>query len=44
VDETVEARTVLSSEDPQLVHKKAQAYLRADDVDSAWKLLLAGIG
>lgn len=44
VEETVEARTVLSSEDPQVVHKKAQAYLRADDVASAWKLLLAGIG
>ena len=43
VDNTVVARTVLSSEDPLLIHKQAQTYLQNGDVDSAWKLLLAGI-
>ena len=43
VEETMEARTLLSSEDPLRIHKQAQAYLQEGDVDSAWKILLAGI-
>lgn len=43
VDQTPEARKVLSFEDAVLIHKRARAYLEAGDVDAAWKLLLAGI-
>ena len=41
VEENIEVRTVLSTADPDLIHKKAQEYLRSEDVESAWKLLLA---
>jgi flavin reductase (DIM6/NTAB) family NADH-FMN oxidoreductase RutF len=43
VNETVEARTALSSGDPLQVQKQARAYLREGDVAAAWKLLLAGL-
>ena len=41
VEDNIEVRTVLSSADIDLVHKKAQEYLRDADVESAWKMLLA---
>ena len=43
VEETVEARTALSSGDPLKVQKQAKAYLEKGEVGAAWKLLLAGI-
>jgi flavin reductase (DIM6/NTAB) family NADH-FMN oxidoreductase RutF len=44
LDETVEARTALSSGDPLVIQKQARAYLQEGDVAAAWKLLLAGLG
>lgn len=41
IDEHVEVRSVLSTADTTLVHKKAQQYLRENDVESAWKVLLS---
>jgi len=43
VDQTMEARTALSSGDPLQIQKQAQLYLQKGDVASAWKILLAGI-
>lgn len=43
VEKTVEARTALSSGDPDKVQKLARVYLEQGDVAAAWKLLLAGI-
>jgi len=43
VEETVEARTALSSGDPVKVQKLARVYLEEGDVAAAWKLLLASI-
>ncbi len=43
VSSDVGARKVLSARDTRAVHQKAQEYLREDDADSAWKLLLAGM-
>ncbi|RNL93502.1 flavin reductase family protein [Sinomicrobium pectinilyticum] len=38
---SVEIKGLLSSDDEDKIHKKAQEYLRENDVQSAWKLLLA---
>jgi hypothetical protein len=43
VEETMEARTALSSGDPNQVQTLARVYLEEGDVAAAWKLLLAGI-
>lgn len=43
VSSDVGARKVLSARDTRAVHQKAQEYLREDDAESAWKLLLAGL-
>ena len=43
VEETLEARTALSSGDPLVIQKQARAYLKEGDVAAAWKLLLAGL-
>ena len=37
----IEVRSVLSSDDTELIHKKAQQYLVEKDIASAWKVLLA---
>jgi flavin reductase (DIM6/NTAB) family NADH-FMN oxidoreductase RutF len=39
----MEARSVLSADDPEQVHKKAKEYLEQNDVNAAWNLLLAGM-
>ena len=39
----MEARSVLSTADPEQVHKKAKEYLEQNDVNAAWNLLLAGM-
>ncbi|WP_445381067.1 flavin reductase family protein [Robiginitalea sp. IMCC43444] len=39
----MEARSVLSADDPEQVHKKAKQYLEQNDVNAAWNLLLAGM-
>ena len=41
LDENIEVRSVLSSDDTTLIHKKAQQYLEEKDILSAWKILLA---
>ena len=41
LDNNLEVRSVLSSDDTELIHKKAQQYLAEKDVASAWKVLLA---
>ncbi len=41
LDENIEVRSVLSSDDMELIHKKAQDYLENKDIISAWKVLLA---
>ena len=44
LDNNIEVRSVLSSDDTELIHKKAQQYLEENDVASAWKVLLAAQG
>jgi len=39
--DNIEVRSVLSSDDTILIHKKAQQFLADNDVASAWKVLLA---
>ncbi|MGB5237627.1 MAG: flavin reductase family protein [Flavobacteriaceae bacterium] len=39
--EHIEIRAVMSSDDRERIHKKAQEYLAAKDIASAWKVLLA---
>ncbi|WP_461533596.1 flavin reductase family protein [Sinomicrobium sp.] len=41
VKESVEIRGLLSSDDENRIHERAREFLRAEDVLSAWKLLLA---
>ena len=41
ISENTELRKVLSSDDNDLIHKMAQEYLSKNDVESAWKVLLA---
>ena len=41
LDNNIEVRSVLSSDDTELIHKKAQQYLEEKDIASAWKVLLA---
>ena len=41
LNKNIEIRSVLSSDDTELIHKKAQQYLIEKDVASAWKVLLA---
>ncbi|MGI9548100.1 MAG: flavin reductase family protein [Flavobacteriaceae bacterium] len=41
MDENIEVRSVLSSNDLDLIHKSAQKYLAEKDIESAWKVLLA---
>ena len=41
LDQNIEVRSVLSSDDTELIHKKAQQYLVESDIASAWKVLLA---
>lgn len=41
VYDSVTVKGVLSSDDEDRIHKKAQDYLRENDVKSAWKILLA---
>lgn len=41
VKSSVEIKGLLSSDDEDKIHKKAQEYLKENDVQSAWKLLLA---
>ncbi|MGS2762390.1 flavin reductase family protein [Sinomicrobium sp. M5D2P9] len=41
VRDSVEIKGLLSSDDENKIHKKAQKYLKENDVQSAWKLLLA---
>ena len=41
LDNNLEVRSVLSSDDTELIHKKAQQYLAENEVASAWKVLLA---
>ena len=41
LDKNIEVRSVLSSDDSDLIHKKAQQYLADKDIASAWKVLLA---
>ena len=41
LDNNIEVRSVLSSDDTELIHKKAQQYLAVKDIASAWKVLLA---
>ena len=41
LDENIEVRSVLSSDDTTLIHEKAQQYLAEKDILSAWKILLA---
>ncbi|MGS2741478.1 flavin reductase family protein [Sinomicrobium sp. M5D2P17] len=41
VKDSVEIKGLLSSDDEDKIHKKAQEYLKENDVQSAWKLLLA---
>ncbi len=41
VEEHMEVRSILSAADTDLVHRKAQEFLRNDDVESAWKVLLS---
>ena len=41
LEENIEVRSVLSSDDTILIHKKAQQYLEEKDILSAWKILLA---
>lgn len=41
VQDSVEIKGILSSDDDDRIHKKAQDYLRENDVYSAWKILLA---
>lgn len=40
-EENIEVRSVLSSDDIELIHKMAQKYLVENDIVSAWKVLLA---
>lgn len=41
VESDIEIRSLLNTKDPEQIHKKAQDYLRAKNVNNAWKLLLA---
>ncbi len=41
LDDNIEVRSVISADDIDLVHKKAQQYLEKKEIDSAWKVLLA---
>ena len=41
LDNNIEVRSVLSSDDTELIHKKAQQYLAVKDIAAAWKVLLA---
>ena len=41
LDKNIDVRSVLSSDDMELIHKKAQNYLENKDIISAWKVLLA---
>ena len=41
LDKNIDVRSVLSSDDIELIHKKAQDYLEKKDIISAWKVLLA---
>jgi hypothetical protein len=41
VENTFEAKAVLSSDDEENVHQKAKEYLEKEQVENAWKLLLA---
>ncbi|MBC9797562.1 flavin reductase family protein [Sinomicrobium weinanense] len=41
VQDSVEIRGILSSDDNDRIHRKAQDYLRKDEVYTAWKILLA---
>ena len=41
LDNHIEIRSVLSSDDRELIHRKAQEYLTKKDIESAWKVILA---
>ena len=41
LNDRVEVRSVISSDDRELIHKMAQQFLAEQDISSAWKLLLA---
>ena len=41
VEDSFEVKAVLSSDDEENVHQKAKEYLENDQVENAWKLLLA---
>lgn len=41
LNENMQVRSVLSSNDLDQIHKKAQEYLAEKDIESAWKVLLA---
>jgi hypothetical protein len=41
VENSFEAKAVLSSDDEENVHMKAKEFLNEEQVENAWKLLLA---